>query len=80
MIWEKEGCILREKIARFLEDQYYTALIHIRSVLERLHILHAPTEQDLQKDIDAMVADFNATANYLDEQHELALAIERQDD
>jgi hypothetical protein len=62
---------MRKKIARFIEDYYYLALIHIRSVLERLHILHAPTEKDMQKDIDVMVADFNATANYLDEQHKL---------
>ena len=71
---------MRKNIARLIEDHYYSALIHIRSVLERLHILHAPTEQDLQRDIDAMVADFTATANYLDEQYELDLAVARQDD
>jgi hypothetical protein len=49
---------MREKIARFLEDHYYLALIYIRSLLERLHILNAPlpsgvvvtwSEKDMQE-------------------------------
>lgn len=71
---------MKEKIARLFEDTYYAALIRIRRVLERLHILHPPTEEQLQKATDAMLIEFDETTRYLEQQYQLALAVDRQDD
>lgn len=49
---------MKEKITRFIEDTFYTALIHIRNVLERLHVLHPPSAEKVQRDIEKMMAEF----------------------
>lgn len=49
---------MQKKLARFIEDCYYTVLIYLRAALEWLHILHAPSEADIQRDTDKMMAHF----------------------
>ena len=57
---------MKKKITRFIEDTFYTALIFLRRVIERLNILSPPSAEKVQQEIDAMAVEFEASTQQFD--------------